>query len=741
MKKIALLTLFLLSFVALYATNEPQVDTLIVVDHISVSTIKQGLNLFRQPIAATIIAAGDIERKEITQIKDVAAIVPNLHIPDYGSRTTSSIYVRGLGARIDQPVIGLNVDNVPLINKNGFDSEIFDIERIEVLRGPQSTLYGRNTMGGVMNIYTLSPFNFQGVKVAAEYSSGNSYRLRTSVYSLHSDKLATAISAYYSSSDGLFENSYSGELCDWERNFGGRFKVDYRGESGLRVENTFAASALEQGGYAYRLLESEEVDYNTPSSYDRIAVSNGTTLKYQGEGYSLASITSYQYLDDDMFLDNDFTAEDYFTLQQKITEHSFTEDLVYRSERDSPYNYLLGAFGFFKHQYMEAPVTFKEYGIDELILASANTYLGSLYYDWDDDSFVLNSDFITQTYGAALYHESAWQSGRWAVTAGLRVDYELSKLRYHNYCTTSSTLYNASDESLATVNVNINTIDDTTQSYFELLPKASVQYSLGQYNQSSIYASISKGYKAGGFNTQIFSDILQVKVKEKFNIPNTSPYDTDEIITYKPEQSWNYEVGSHIESHSGDLTLNAALFYIDCRNQQLTVFPEGQTTGRMMTNAGRSRSYGAEIATAARFCESFRVSASYGYTNAKFIDYISGEDDYAGNFVPYAPQHTFFAEALYYLPVESDWLDRVGFAVNSNGAGRIYWNEDNSCSQPLYSLLGATIRLEHRDYTLSLWAKNLLDAEYNTFYFMSMDNEFVQSGRPRTLGATLTINL
>ncbi|MFI3281569.1 MAG: TonB-dependent receptor plug domain-containing protein, partial [Rikenellaceae bacterium] len=176
MKKLALLIIYIFTATCVFATDEPQIDTLINVDQVSVSTIKQGLNLYRQPVAATTISMEEVERRGIKEIKDISLAVPNMHIPDYGSRTTSSIYIRGLGARIDQPVMGLNVDNVPILNKNAFDSEVMDIERVEVLRGPQSTLYGRNTMGGVMNIYTLSPFNYQGVRVGAEYSSGNTYK-------------------------------------------------------------------------------------------------------------------------------------------------------------------------------------------------------------------------------------------------------------------------------------------------------------------------------------------------------------------------------------------------------------------------------------------------------------------------------------------------------------------------------------------------------------------------------------
>ncbi len=742
MKKYLLATLLLPLAQTIFAIEEPKIDTLVIVDQVSVSTIKQGLNLYGQPVAASIISSADIERKGVTAIKDVSQIVPNLHIPDYGSRTTSSIYIRGLGARIDQPVMGLNIDNVPLLNKNGFDTEVMDIERVEVLRGPQSTLYGRNTMGGVMNIYTLSPFSYQGVRVGAEYSSGNTYKLRTSLYSKHSEKFASAASIYYNSTDGFFENLYTEELCDWEKSFGGRLKLSYRSSSNLRIENTTAASMVEQGGYAYRLIDSDDVNYNEPASYDRLSVSNGTTVKYQGENYSIASITSYQYLDDDMYFDNDFTEKDYFTLRQAIKEHSVTEDIVYRSERNSPYNFLFGAFGFYKNQNMDAPVTFKEYGIDNLILKYVNQYLGEpngRLYKWDDSEFALNSLFTNRAMGGALYHESRYESKRWLATAGVRLDYERATLKYGNFTDSSYTIY-YEDGGQKSKPISISDGDKIGTDFLEFLPKASLLYRVGASLQSSIYISAAKGYKAGGFNTQMFSDILQQKIMSKFGI-SASPYDTDEIITYKPEHSWNFEVGSHLISRNRAVAADVALFYIDCQDQQITVFPKGETTGRMMANAGRSRSFGAEASFSADISTRVKFNSSYGYTNAKFTKYNNGENDYSGNYVPYAPQHTLYAEVSYTQPTNLSWAERVVFSANTSGAGKIYWNEDNSCSQPLYALLGASIRVENDKYALSLWAKNILDTKYNTFYFMSMGREFVQSGRPGTIGATLIINL
>ena len=368
------------------AGEEPAAaDTVIVVDKVQVTAIKQGMVLRSQPVAATIVGSRAIERERIGALKHLSQQVPNFYAPDYGSRMTSSIYVRGLGARIDQPVMGLNIDNVPVLNKDNYDTELADAERIEVLRGPQSTLYGRNTMGGVINVYTLSPLSYEGVRLSAEYGSGDSYKFRASSYYKLTPDLGMAVTGYYTHTGGFFENLATGDKCDWERLGGGRWKTQWRSRTGLRIDNTLSFSVLEQGGYPYAYVGDDiigddgrpvvrrgEIRYNDPCSYRRTALSVGLTIRYDAGSFTVASITSYQYSDDEMILDQDFLPLSYFTLRQARTEHSVTEDLVFRSRGDKAYRWLLGAFGFYRHGTMNAPVHFKQTGIEELILKYAN---------------------------------------------------------------------------------------------------------------------------------------------------------------------------------------------------------------------------------------------------------------------------------------------------------------------------------------------------------------------------------
>ena len=126
---------------------------------------KETNDLRTLPGAVSILSPQAIATRQIDALKYISAFVPNLYMPDYGSKMTSAIYIRGIGARSSGQSIGLYVDNVPYLDKSAFDFELNDIQRIEVLRGPQGTLYGRNAMGGIVNIYTLSPFDYQGTKV------------------------------------------------------------------------------------------------------------------------------------------------------------------------------------------------------------------------------------------------------------------------------------------------------------------------------------------------------------------------------------------------------------------------------------------------------------------------------------------------------------------------------------------------------------------------------------------------
>lgn len=708
------------------------IDTLITVDEVRITarSLKERPTPADAPTAVSLFGREEAERQRIAALRDLSGLVPNLHVPEYGSRMTSSVYVRGLGARIDQPVLGLLVDDIPVMNKDAYDFDVTDIRRIEVLRGPQSTLYGRNTMGGVMRIRTHSPLDGDGVRAGLEYGSGNTLKARASAYLRASARFGIGVAGYYNRTDGFFRNEYDGSHCDRERSGGGRMKM--QGRFGrTEIENTLFFSRTDQGGFPYASVRTGQIACNDPCAYERTSLTEGFTVRHRGRKAALESVTSYQYLDDRMTLDQDFRPESYFTLVQERREHALTQELVLRSSGPGRYRWLVGAFGFYKGMKMQAPVTFREQGIRELIVDNVRDHTGyaPVFYH---DEFPLASDFESPVFGAALYHESTLELGRWQLTAGLRVEHEQARLDYR-----SSTLYPCR---IQQNEIAPFAIDGRLKKRFtEWMPKFSVLVHLGRTRMSTLYLSAAKGFKAGGFNTQMFSDVLQNALMEKMGAAFDRGYDPDRVVGYDPEESWNYELGGHLHAAKGDLQIGWAFFWIDCRNQQLTVFPEGRTTGRMMTNAGRTRSLGAELSVTARPWPRLTVQAAYGYTHAEFRRFRSGDDDFSGKRVPYAPEHTLSARVRYEIPVRSRLLERIVPSVDLHGVGPIRWNEANTLVQPFYQLTGLSLRFERGRHALDLWCRNLTDTRYDTFYFLSVGEEFVQRGRPRTFGATLQL--
>ena len=718
------------------------VDSIISLRELSVTAIKYGDGFKNKAIASTTIGKREIERYRIYSFKDASAMIPNFYIPDYGSRMTSSIYMRGQGTRIDQPVVGMNIDNVPIMTKENYDLDLLDIERIEVLRGPQSALFGRNTMAGVINVTTLSPFNYQGSRALLSYSSGNSFRIGVSTYHLINDRLGLSVAGGYSSSDGFFTNNYTGSKLDHEKIGEGRAKLQWNASEDLRIDNVLSFSISRQGGYPYESASRGEISYNDTCFYRRTNISDGLTMELSRDNYKMTSITSYQYLDDNMTLDQDFLPVPYFTLTQKRKEHVLTHDLTFQSPdgNDKAYSWLAGFFGFYKRTLMDAPVTFKEMGIDSLILKHRNLYNPDYPIVWNSPQFVLNSNFKTHNFGLALYHQSTYKLDRWTFTAALRLDFEYNRLDYVSWCNTGYDIINAADGSIYRHDdVNINDPGSRTKTFLQLLPKVSISYKFDTPQPISVFVSAAKGYKAGGFNTQMFSDVLQQRLMNYMGFG--SSYKVEDIIAYKPENNWTVEAGAHAECFGGRIRTDLSAFYIHATDQQLTMFPDGNTTGRIMTNAGRSRSYGVEAAIRANPTDRLSISISYGFTDARFIDFDNGRENYSGNFIPYAPKNTIFAAANYTLPVNSTWLGSITFDAHARAVGEIYWNETNDEKQPMYCLPGASVTLSGRHYSLELWGENLSDTDYRTFYFVSIGNAFFQRGKPVTVGATLRLNI
>lgn len=713
-------------------------------EEVDVVAIKQGSSYRQDAVSGNLLGREAVERLGISDVKSFSEAVPNFHIPNYGSRITSSIYVRGIGARMDQPAVGLTVDNIGVLNKNAYDFDLSDIASMEMLRGPQSTLFGRNTMSGLINIRTLSPLEFSGWRGSVRIGLNSLFKMNLGWYHTFNEETGLAIVGSFNRYGGHFVNQFNENPVDREVGGSLRVKFYYSPSSKVVIDNTLNTSILRQGGYAYASVETGLIDYNDTCYYHRYLLNDGLSIKADLGPVQLVSVTSLQHMDDNMTLDQDFTRYPYFTLTQKQHETALTEDLMMKGDAaGGKYKWLAGVYGFYRHLNMTAPVTFKDYGIETLIEEHRNEANPKYPIKWNEPSFPLNSRFKMPSGGFAIYHESRFDLGSWTLTAGIRMDYEYISMSYNSYCNTSYTIYKnptgtlpadyATLEPFSFVKVDLEEKGHLTNHFLEFLPKITVMKNFPEGH--NIYVSAGKGYKAGGFNTQMFSDVLQQKLMAFMGIGGN--YKVEDIVSYRPEKAWNFELGTHLSFFSSKLLVDASLFYIDCYDQQLTKFPEGQVTGRMMTNAGKTRSWGGELSVNSNPMDRLSIIASYGYTNARFTKYDDGKMNYAGKRLPYSPANTLFGEVAYRLPISTNGDNYFDIAVNFNGVGNIYWNEANTLKQDLYGLLGASVKYESPYWSVELWGKNLTGTSYNTFYFMSMSREFLQKGDPRMLGITL----
>ena len=733
--------MIVVTFLAALTAIAAQGDTLSL-GEVTVTAIKQSVDLRSQATALTVIGRQEAERNQAISVKTAAELVPNLFIPDYGSRMTSTVYVRGIGTRIDQPAVGLTIDNVPVMTKENYDFDLMDVARFEMLRGPQNTLYGRNTLGGLMNVYTLSAFNYSGTRAIVEGANHGTWRVGVSHYGLLLDNdLGYSLSAQYNSTQGEFTNQFNGKRCDWERQFSSRAKLEWRNRDSWNIANVTSLNISRQGGYPYEFVETGTIAYNDTCFYRRTSVTDGLTIRKDFDRFTLSSITSYQYLDDNMTLDQDFTVNDYFTLTQARREHAVTQDFIARShENPQGYEWLLGASGFYRRYKMDAPVTFYDYGIEQFIENHVNQAIPDYPIAWDTRSFVLGSHFTSPSWGAALYHESTYRWGQWTLQAGLRLDYEHARLNYRSVTHTGYTTYVlATGAVFSHEPIDIDERGTLDKDFFDILPNVSLTWHPWAGKNHTVYLAFSRGSKAGGFNTQMFSDVLQQRLMGMMGVG--LQYDVDKMVGYKPEKAWNYELGGHFECWQGRVQSDLGVFFMDCRDRQLTVFPPGTTTGRMMTNAGKTHSCGAEFAMSVAPTELTRFNVSYGFTHATFKDYNDGKNDYESKRVPYAPMHTLFAEANHSIKMGGSWEKLLTFAANVRATGDIYWDEANTLQQPMYALLGASITWKRQHYSLQLWGRNLTDTGYKTFYFVSIQHPFLQRGHGRQLGTTLKIEL
>ncbi|MCR5077828.1 MAG: TonB-dependent receptor [Prevotella sp.] len=787
------------------------IDEVVVVDQ-----PKEAFRLRQQPLSSTSFNGQQLQQLNVQDIRQLSVFVPSFAMPEYGSRYTSSIYVRGIGSRVYSPAVGIYLDGMPLQSKSAFNFHAYDVDRVDVLHGPQGTLYGMNTEGGLIRLYSRNPFQYQGTDMRLSVGTKFWRKLEASHYQKLTDRLAFSLAGFYNGQNGFFRNRFNGERADQFNEFGGKGRLLWKPAERWSLDLMADYQYTRQNGFPYgQVITDEQVasagltspyyalkagtqspDQNRQSNYRRNILNTGLGVRYAGNGFDINSMTSWQYLHDYMLMDIDYLPQDYLHMTQRQHGNSLTEEVSVKSHNSSRWHWTFGAFGSYQWLKTVAPVYFDKdmndylsktitsYAYNGMLNAmAARMAQGMIAKGMPEAAAQAAAQksaaaailmaggctinmamdpvpglFHTPTFNLGVYHESNIDlTSRLTATLGLRYDYSHVAIDY----ATSARV--ALQESV--MGVNLNPVVTSALSHHEsnhfrqLLPKIGLTYRLD--NGGNLYATWSKGYRAGGYNFEMFSDVLQTetaaaanKARADMEIAHDGAYyeRIAKTIEYKPETSWNYEAGAHLNLLGNQMHLDLSAFYMQIRNQQLSVMAGNYGFGRVMTNAGRSHSCGLE-ATLRGMALDNRLSyvLSYGFTSARFDEYAdstaAGKVDYEDKRVPFVPQHTLGASADYRIDVDPAallapsnrfHLRSVTVGLNLSSQGKTYWDEQNTVGQNFYAVLGAHADGDFGPLHINLWVRNLTDTKYNTFAVQSAATgtryTFAQMGNPFQMG-------
>ena len=666
------------------------------IDEVSVVGFKQDRASI-SPVSQQAMGERFIENNQLMGIRDLSGMIANFYMPDYGSRQYSPIYIRGIGSRVNSPSVGVYVDGIPYFDRTVLDMDLFGVSKVEVLRGPQGTLFGRNASAGLINVFTRSPLDYQGTSARVSYGSYNDLLVAASTYNKVSHNFGLSLAANYHHTDGFLTNTFLNNKADRMDNGTIRLGAAWKPTERWTSRFTATLDLTRQNGYPYAPYDPQTgilqpIAYNRESSYRRLVGTLGMSWRYDADGWSLNSQTAFQHNNGRIEVDQDYSPQDIFAVKMPHRQNQISQEYTLRSTNDSRYQWIVGAFGFHQQDH------FTVY----------TTRIASKLYEVNQNKL--------PTMGFALYHVSTFNivKGLWA-SAGIRFDWEKNSLK--NF----SKKIKLTDPNEPPILKPLDPKDgwqitgfDASRIDRQITPKFTLKYQFTPFRM--IYATVAKGYKAGGFNA----------VRE-----------TDADYTYKPEHTWNYELGAKWSFLKGLLAFEASAFYIDWQHQQLSVTVPA--LGNVVRNVGHSNSKGFELALNATPLPSLSLQASYGYTYAKMLEARMGVGkDYSGNMLPLVPRHTLSFNANYVVNNLGRFADKLMFNANLTGVGPLYWREDNAVKQSFYTLLNLKAALTRGIFTLEVWSRNTLATNYLTYYFVA-PTPMAQKGKPFTIGTTLMV--
>jgi iron complex outermembrane receptor protein len=718
---------------------------------IIVTATKREKNIQEVPISMTALSASRLKRLGVKEISNLENVVPNLDFGNTHTNDNPAIIIRGISASAGnigfEAGVGVYIDGVYMGRNSSLNQPLTDIDLVEVLRGPQGTLFGKNTTVGALNIKTRRPSDELEGSVQVELGNYNLLRTRARVSGpLIKDKLLGKISVFSDDRDGFEKNLKEGASDALDENQQGmRGELLYLASDALDVslrwdwlknERKIMAWSIDENDTHGLSFEGNKPHVINQDDTDEVRTIKGTSLTADyrfDSGFTFTSITGVRELDISIFGDQDFLPAQRLSIDKVESFEQFSQELRIASPDNRDFKFVSGAFYYQQDATSRISNIVNEFfpviGVDAGFVAGLGTPLG--FAAWQSETDLTNTNRAeVETTSTALFFDSSYD-----------ITEQLSVLFGVRYTDEDKTL-NYSQQGINLLIPSYAAFDDSRNDS-EVSPSLGMTYAYDE--DINLYTKVSRGFKSGGWNAT--------------TIGNPSPFGpiplpSNEItesqlngIKFDSEKLTNYEIGAKTLLLDNKVRLNTALFYIDYEDMQLSVFKGLE--GSITTNAGAARSRGLEIELEATATDNLNLAASIGYSDAVFTQFdpnetvdgdeldgirLSGPKLNANFSVTYSTE----LEGVGYLSAGLDYSYKSkSYGKFSNVTGTEFGST---------SLLNGLVRIETDDnWDVSLWAKNLLDkdniitrqADSNLAIF---NVDFVNYAAPRTFGMTFTYN-
>jgi len=706
----------------------------ITLEEVIVTARRQSESLQSVPLAVSAFNADALFANRIEDLGNLQSHVPNLSL-HVGDAANAVIYLRGVGQidsiSFNDPGVGVYVDDVYMGRAQGSFLDVMDPARIEVLRGPQGTLYGRNTIGGAIKFVSARPTNEVEGYLEAGYGNYNQFRAKASLSGpIIEDKLMAKAAVAHSSRDGYAENLFDGEddfdketnswrlsaLLTPNEDLSFYLVVDGSKNNPDHSRTPHAETpifSVPSGGFINPTDDPFVVDVNFNSLESLETFGVALTAEYNINNLTFKSITSYREMDYRTKIDLDGTRDASFGIYDFEDQDQFSQELqfIYQGDRLS----LVSGLYYFKE--------------DDITFAGANApdFFVTLPVIGVFPFPIINAGRRDQTNTSkAAYAQLKYDvTEKLSLTLGARFTKEKKEVAsageefFGTGVTTAEEM-----EAVFGTGVGFGRTSFVAENDWESFsPKIGLDYSVN--DDVMVYLSASRGFKSGGFNGRL----------------------TNRAQSFDPETLWSYEAGFKSTLADQRLRLNMAAFYNDYKNFQLSRFTANPDTGAfesVFDNAGKATIWGIEMEMTALLADNLQLDVNAGYLNSSYDEFFGdfGIDVSDQRHLVNAPEFTSRASLTYDHELGNAGTLTLNGAVSTRSKTYLTVSSSEVLAQGAFALLEASLRFTSRDqqWNIILSGQNLTDKRYREHGFDLSSAPGVQLGyygAPRTYSLTV----